>query len=78
MVEQSGALVLSTWLVAATSTSARPASVCPDVQIQGDSTRVHVEQATAVDPTCLGELAGHVRFEELRHVDAALRRVLDL
>jgi mRNA interferase MazF len=32
----------------------------------------------AVDPTRLGRVAGHLSFDELRHVDAALRLVLGL
>jgi NAD(P)-dependent dehydrogenase (short-subunit alcohol dehydrogenase family) len=41
-------------------------------------TRVLAEQTSAVDPQRLGESAGHLGFEELRQVDAALRLVLGL
>jgi mRNA interferase MazF len=78
VVVQSDQLPLSTWLVAPTSTAARPASFRPEVQIAGRSTRVLAEQTAAVDPTRLGDSAGHLTFEELRRVDAALRLVLDL
>lgn len=78
VVVQSDLLPLSTWLVAPTSTSARPASFRPDVSIEGHPTLVLAEQATAVDPQRLGESAGHLRFDELRQVDAALRLVLGL
>ena len=64
-------------LVAPTSTSARPASFRPEVQVAGRATRVLAEQTAAIDPTRLGESAGHLTFEELRRVDAALRLVLD-
>ena len=78
IVVQSDQLPLSTWLVAPTSTSARPASFRPEVEINGRTTRVLPEQTTAVDPGRLGDSFGHLTFEELRHVDAALRLVLDL
>ena len=78
IVVQSDQFPLSTWLVAPTSTSARPASFRPEVEINGRTTRVLVEQTTAVDPGRLGDSFGHLTFDELRHVDAALRRVLDL
>ncbi len=41
-------------------------------------TRVLAEQAAAVNPGRLGATLGHLTFNELRHVDAALRLVLDL
>lgn len=76
VVVQSDALPLSTWLVAPTSTSARPASFRPEVMIDGHETRVLAEQTAAVDPTRLGEQTGCLSFDELRRVDAALRLVL--
>ena len=78
VVVQSDQFPLSTWLVAPTSTSARPASFRPEVQIGGRTTRVLAEQAAAVDPTRLGTSSGNLTFDELRQVDAALRLVLDL
>ena len=71
-------LTLSTWLVAPTSTSARAATFRPEVSIDGRPTRVLAEQTSAVDPQRLGESAGHLSFDELRQVDAALRLVLGL
>jgi mRNA interferase MazF len=78
VVVQSDVLPLSTWLVAPTSTAARPATFRPEVRIAGRATRVLAEQTAAVDPTRLGDSAGSLTFEELRRVDAALRLVLDL
>jgi mRNA interferase MazF len=78
VVVQSDALPLSTWLVAPTSTAARPATFRPEVQIAGRTTRVLAEQTAAVDPSRLGDSAGHLTFEELRRLGAALRLVLDL
>ena len=78
VVVQSDSLPLSTWLVAPTSTSARQASFRPEIVVDGDITRVLAEQTAAVDPERLGERAGHLTFDELRQVDAALRVVLEL
>ncbi|NLG45323.1 type II toxin-antitoxin system PemK/MazF family toxin [Gordonia sp. (in: high G+C Gram-positive bacteria)] len=69
---------LSTWLVAPTSTSARPATFRPEIEIDGRRTRVLAEQASAVDPNRLGERVGHLELDELRAVDAALRLVMSL
>ncbi|ROP37965.1 type II toxin-antitoxin system PemK/MazF family toxin [Saccharothrix texasensis] len=78
VVVQSNALPLSTWLVAPTSTSARPASFRPEIELNGQPTRVLVEQTTAVDPQRLGDLAGRLSLHEMNEVDTALRTVLDL
>lgn len=77
IVVQSDDLPLSTWLVAPTSTSARPASFRPEVEVNGRMTRVLAEQTAAVDPSRLGDRVGHLTFDELRHVEAALRLVLN-
>ena len=78
VVVQSDDMLLSTWLVAPTSTSARPATHRPKVSVAGVSTLVLVEQTAAVDPQRLGPLAGRLTFQELAEVDAALALVLGL
>ena len=78
VVVQSDLLPLSTWLVAPTSTSARPTSFRPEIEIQGKTTYVLVEQTAAVDPERLGELVGHLTRPELMVVEDALRTVLHL
>ena len=78
VVIQSDQLPLSTLLGAPTSTAARVASFRPEVDIAGRVTRVLAEQATAVDPSRLGESVGYLSFDEMRCVDAVLRIVLDL
>jgi mRNA interferase MazF len=65
-------------IVAPTSTSARPASFRPEVEVGGQLTRMRAEQAAAVDPSRLGDGAGRLTFDEMRRVDAALRLVLGL
>jgi mRNA interferase MazF len=76
VVVQSDDLLLSTWLVAPTSTSARPAVFRPEVDVSGQPTRVLVEQTTAVDPERLGPSVGFLSVDELARVDAALRIAL--
>ncbi len=70
--------LLSTWMVAPTSTSARPATFRPAIDLDGTPTRVLAEQTSAVDPSRLGDRVGRLGFDELRAVDAALRLVLAL
>jgi mRNA interferase MazF len=78
VVVQSDLLPLSTWLVAPTSTGARPASFRPEIEIGDKSTKVLVEQTAAVDPERLGPVVGHLSARELSEVDSALRVVLGL
>jgi len=46
--------------------------------LDGQETRVLVEQTTAVDPARLGRSAGRLDARELRPVDEALMLVLEL
>ena len=79
VVVQSDALQrLSTVLVAPTSTSARPASFRPEIDLEGTRTRVLVEQTGAVDLTRLGDYHGHLSAEQQWGVDLALEVVFDL
>lgn len=78
VVVQSDSLPLSTVLVAPTSTSAKPASFRPEIDIDGTKTRVLIDQVTAVDPTRMGDMAGRLDGREMRDVDAALTWVLGL
>jgi len=78
VVLQSDLLPLSTWLVAPTSRSAQHASFRPEVQIEGQSTLLLVEQTAAVDPERLGPAVGHLTRAEMDEIDAALKTVLGL
>lgn len=71
-------MALSTALISPTSTSARPATFRPTIELGGIQTRVLVEQTTVVDPQHLGRSAGRLDADELRSVDEALALVLDL
>lgn len=78
VVIQSDLLPLSTWLVAPTSTSARPASFRPEIEVNGEPMLVLVEQTAAVDPQRLGRQVGQVAGREFASINDALRTVLDL
>jgi mRNA interferase MazF len=65
-------------IVAPTSRSARPASFRPEIEFDGEPTRVLVEQVGVVDVRRLGRRAGHLSSHELWGVDEALSTVLGL
>ncbi|MDQ3588001.1 MAG: type II toxin-antitoxin system PemK/MazF family toxin [Actinomycetota bacterium] len=78
IVQANELLELSTVLVAPTSRSARAATFRPEVELEGKSTRVLVEQTTAVDPERLGASVGRLDAGELEALDDALALVLAL
>ena len=78
VVEADELLALSTVLVAPTSLSAPPRSFRPAIEVAGTTTRVLVEQTTAVTPDPLGEAVGRLTADALRNVDAALGPVFGL
>ena len=78
VVQADALLPRSVVLVAPTSRSARPASFRPVVEIDGESTRVLVEQLGAVDVGRLGRRLGRLDTEELWAVDEAILTVLGL
>ncbi len=70
--------VLSTVLIAPTSTQARAVWWRPEITVVGERTRVLTDQARAVDATRLGRRVGHLTTEETLSLDDALRAVLAL
>jgi mRNA interferase MazF len=78
VVQADELLALSTVLVSPTSATAPPRSFRPTIELHGASTRVLVEQTTAVSLERLGESAGRLSASELRDLDAALALVLGL
>lgn len=78
VVQADELLALSTVLVAPTSTSAPARSFRPTIRIGDVTTRVLVEQTTAVAHERLGESAGRLDAMELKSLDAALALVLGL
>ena len=78
IVQADELLALSTVLDSPTSRSAPARTFRPTVEIDGQETRVLIEQTTAVATGCLGESAGRLSAPELRDVDAALGLVFGL
>jgi mRNA interferase MazF len=78
VVVQSDDLVLSTLIVAPTSTSATPTSFRPEVLILKRRTRVLVEQTGAVDAERLGRVVGHLSHDEMRAIELCIGDVLGL
>jgi mRNA interferase MazF len=78
VVQADDLLGLSTALVSPTSSSARPATFRPTIELLGAEARVLVEQTTVVDPQRLGDSAGRLTAGEMQALDDALRLVLGL
>lgn len=77
-VELQSDIVLSTTIVAPTSTSALAGPFRPTISMPDGPTRVLVDQLAAVDLERLGEPAGRVTFAEMQDIDHALRLILGL
>lgn len=78
IVQTDALLGLSTAIIAPTSRSVSPATFRPEIDLQGQSTRVLVEQLRAVDLERLDQFAGRLTAAEQQAVDDALALVLDL
>ena len=75
---QSDGILLSTLIVAPTSTSAQPAIFRPEIEMEGVRTRVLIDQMRAVDASRLGELARRLDAAETGEVDRAIRLMLGI
>lgn len=79
VVVQADELPLSTWLVAPTSTSARPGPIRPEIAVEGEPILVMVEHIRAVDPQSrLGERVGTVSLQHMQEIDRAIGKVFGL
>lgn len=78
VVQADALLPRSVVLIAPTSRSARPASFRPEMVIEGDVTRVLVEQVGAVNTNRLGHQVGVAAPEEMWGIDESLMTVLGL
>ena len=78
IVQSDAMLPRSVVLVAPTSTRARAASFRPQALIDGERTRILVEQVGAVDVNRLGKRVGRITVDEQWDVDFALLTVLGL
>jgi mRNA interferase MazF len=78
LVQADELLGLSTALAAPTSRSAAAATFRPEIELDGERTRVMVEQLRALDVDRLDRFAGRLSAGEQRAVDEALELVLAL
>ncbi len=78
VVQADELLALSTVLVSPTSVAAPPRSFRPTIDLRGTSTRILVEQTTAVSLDRLGQSVGRLTPGEMRDLDAALALVVGL
>jgi mRNA interferase MazF len=72
----SDGILLSTLIVAPTSTSAQAAIFRPEIEMDEARTRVLVDQMRAVDASRLGDFAGRLEAAETGEVDRAVRLIL--
>ena len=78
IVQADNLLALSTVVICPTSTSVPPASFHPEIDLDGQRTRVLCEMVGAIDARNLGDHVAHLDYGELRAVDDALELVLGL
>jgi mRNA interferase MazF len=78
LVQANDLLPRSVVLIAPTSRSAGPASFRPKIDVDGQATRVLVEQLGAIDTDRLGDSVGQVTPEQQWGIDDALLTVLGL
>lgn len=78
IVQSDALLPRSVVLVAPTSTSAREATIRPNIEILGERTKVLIEQISVLDVGRLGECVVTLQAEELWVIDDALEVVFGL
>jgi mRNA interferase MazF len=78
IVQADDLLALSTVAICPTSQSTPAASFHPEVEVDGDRTRVLCEMIRALDAQKLGRHVGHLSVDEINAVDDALGLVLAL
>lgn len=78
IVQANDLLSLSTVVICPTSQSTPATSFHPEVEVEGERTRVLCEMLRAIDAQKLGRRVGHLSIDEITAVDDALGLVLDL
>lgn len=78
IVQANDLLALSTVAICPTSQSTPAASFHPEVEVEGERTRVLCEMLRALDTQKLGRRVGHLSIDEIAAVDDGLSLVLDL
>lgn len=71
-------MALSTVIICPTSQSAQAASFHPEVEVDGEKTKVLCEMVRTIDARKLGDHICHLTLEEIGAVDDALKLVLEL
>jgi mRNA interferase MazF len=78
IVQADDLLALSTVVICPTSAHAPSASFHPQIDLDGEPTRVLCEMVGAIDARNLGDHVAHLGYDQLRAVDDALFLVLGL
>jgi mRNA interferase MazF len=78
ILQADGLLGLSTVVICPTSQSAPTATFHPEVDLEGETSKVLCEMIKAVDARKLGKQVDHLGVDEIRSVNDALELVLDL
>lgn len=78
IVQANDLLSLSTVVICPTSQSAQAASFRPEVELNGEKTKVLCEMVRTFNIRKLGDRIGHLNLDDLAAVDEALGLVLDL
>lgn len=78
IVQADELLELSTVVVCPTSSSTPAASFHPQIEIDGEPTRVLCEMVGAIDARALGDQVGHLTLDETREIEDSLSLVLGL
>jgi mRNA interferase MazF len=78
VVQANDLLSLSTVVICPTSQSAQAASFRPEVELNGEKTRVLCEMVRSFDTRGLGDRIDHLSLDDLAAVDEALGLILDL
>jgi mRNA interferase MazF len=78
IVQANDLLSLSTVVICPTSQSAQAASFHPEVELNGERTKVLCEMVRSFDIRKLGDHVCHLSHDEIAAVDSALELVLEL
>ena len=78
VVQANDLMTLSTVAICPTSQSAQNASFHPEVELDGEKTKVLCEMVRAIDARKLGDRVCHLNLEDMTAVDDGLELLLEL
>lgn len=78
VVQTNDLMALSTVAICPTSQSAQDASFHPEVEVNGERTKVLCEMVRTIDARKLGEPVCHLSLDDITAIDDALKLVLAL